>query len=205
MPNIYIKKLYDASGKEFDLKKKMVKRYIDNEVGYKEVSVDESIKDYLTEIKKFQNTDGGFVYWYDSEYKFSDIHLTSYILSSLSEIKSLGYEVDKNMTANAAKYLKSEFTKNKTCGENIFGKCISKELKVEILFALNTFDTKDYEVYNMYKTLDVSKMPRLYKADLASTLSQITTLSKTQKDTLQKEGIKIVNNALGEELVYNPK
>ena len=58
MPNIYVKKLYDASGKPFDLKTKMVEKYNDNEVGYKKVSVDEAIKDYLIEIKKFQNTDG---------------------------------------------------------------------------------------------------------------------------------------------------
>lgn len=205
MPNIYIKKLYDTAWKEFDLKKKMVKRYIDNEVWYKEISLDEAIKDYLTEIKKFQNTDWGFMYWFDTEYKFSDIHLTNYILTSLFEIKSLWYEVDKKVLDNAKNYLKNEFYKKATCSEKVWQNCISLELKSEILLALNNADNKDYEVFKMFKTLDLSKLNNLSKADLISKVSNISSLTKIESDNLKKDALEIASKILSNELVFNPR
>ncbi|MDD5769828.1 MAG: MG2 domain-containing protein [Candidatus Gracilibacteria bacterium] len=206
MPNIYIKKLYDIAGVPFDLKKKMVKKYIDNEIGYKDVSVDEAIKDYLIEIKKFQNDDGGFVYWSDIEYKWSDLHLTNYILTSLSEIKSLGYDIDKNVLNNAKNYLKNEFYKRPVCVSAFYiENCISLSLKSQMLLALNSYDNKDYEVYKMFKTLNIEKLDNLTKADLISKISNISSLSKTESDKLKKESQDIISKVLSNELVFNPR
>lgn len=205
MPNIYIKKLYDIAGKDFDLKTKMVEKYIDNEVWYKKVSVDETIKDYLIEIKKFQNTDGWFMYWFDTEYKWSDIHLTSYIVSSLSDIESLGYWVDKKVLDNAKTYLKNEFYKKATCSEKIIQNCLALEIKSEIVLALNNADNKDYEVYKMFKTLNISKLNNLARADFISKISNIKSLLKFESDKLKKEATDIISKVLSNELVFNPR
>lgn len=205
MPNIYIKKLYDITWKEFDLKKKMVKKYIDNKVWYKEISLDEVIKDYLIEIKKFQNIDWWFMYWYDTEYKISDIHLTNYILTSLSEIALLWYDVDKKLQENAKKFLKNEFYKKAICWDKVFENCISLELKSEILLALNNADNKDYEVFKMFKTLDLSKLNNLSKADLISKISNISSLTNIEKDNLKKESQEITSKILSNELIFNPR
>lgn len=205
MPNIYVKKFYDVAGKEFDFKKKMIKKYIDNEVWYKEISVDEAIQNYLIEIKKFQNTDGWFIYWYDTEYTYSDIHLTSYILSSLSEIKLLWYTVDTKVLENANVYLKKEFYKKPTCSEKIWNNCMSLEMKSEILLSLNTANNKDYEVYKMFQTLDISKMNNLARANLISKISNITSMVKMEREKLKKEATEIISKILSNELVFNPK
>ncbi len=205
MPNIYIKNLYDAAWIPFDLNKKMVKKYIDNEVWYKEISVSEAIKDYLIEIKKFQNNDWGFMYFYDTDYKYSDIALTNYILTSLSKISSLWYEVDKKMQENTRKYLKNEFYKKTTCSEKIWENCISLELKSEILLALNNYDNTDYEVYKMFKTLKLDDMLKLRKLDIVSRLSNIATLTESEKESLKSDSLKMANEILSNELVFNPR
>ena len=205
MPNVYIKKLYDIAWVAFDLKTKMVKKYIDNEVWYKEISVDEAIKDYLMEIKKFQNTDGWFMYWYDTIDKISDIHLTNYILSSLSELKWLWYTVDNGVLKQARDYLKNEFENMPTCSEKIWNDCITVRQKSDILLALNTYDSKDYEVYKMLKTLDISKEENLYQADIISRISNISTLLKSESAPLKKDASTIVWKILSNELVINPR
>lgn len=205
MPNVYIKKLYDVSWKEFDFKKKFIKKYINNEVWYKEISLDEVIKDYLSEIKKFQNDDWWFMYWYDSLYKYSDTHLTSYILSSLSQIKSLWYSVDKKVLENAKNYLVTEFYKKPTCSEKVLNNCVSLENKTEILKALNIYNSNDYEVYKMFKTLNTSKLSKLDDSYILANMSKISSVSKLEKDLLTKKAINIVNEILSNELVFNPK
>jgi hypothetical protein len=127
------------------------------------------------------------MYWYDSEYKISDTHLTNYILTSLSEIKSLGYSVDKKLLDDTANYLKNEFYKKPTCSDKIVDKCISSELKSEIILALNAYDPSDYEVYRMYKTLDISKLQRLQKALLVSKLSKISSLTPFESSKLKND------------------
>ncbi|MBW7954842.1 hypothetical protein H3C61_03440 [Candidatus Gracilibacteria bacterium] len=205
MPYIYIKKLYNSVGKEYDLKKITLKKYINNIVGYKDISVDELIKDYLVSIKKYQNIDFGFTYWYDSTYKISDINLTNYVLSSLSEIKSLGYNVDEKILKNSSNYLKNEFYKNKTCDEKIKNNCISIELKKDILLALTTYDLDDYEVYKMYKTLNINLLSELSASDLMSQILQIKSLPKEEKDLITKELLKKVEKIFANNLIYNPK
>lgn len=205
MPNIYIKKLYNVAWADFDLTKKMVKKYISNEVWYEEISVDELIKDYLTEIKKFQNTDWWFMYWNDGDYKYSDIHLTSYIISSLSQIQSIWYEVDKKMITQASNYLKNEFYNKPTCWENITQKCVWLELKKEIILALNSVNNSDYEAYKMYKILDLKNISKLEKLHLISQISNITSLSQTEKEQLKQESLKLSKEILSNELVFNPK
>lgn len=110
LPNLLLKKLYTSASQPFDLAKKMVKYWSDEDGAYRETSVDEIIKNYLVEIKKFQKFDGGFDYWSDIPFKtYSDFSLTSYILSSVSLARDLGYPIDKTTFQKTVGYLKSRF------------------------------------------------------------------------------------------------
>jgi len=58
LPNLLMKQLYTSASQPFDLTKKMVQYWSEEDAAYKEKSVDEIIKDYLVEIKQFQKFDG---------------------------------------------------------------------------------------------------------------------------------------------------
>jgi len=79
------------------------------------------------------------------------------------------------------------------------------ELKSEILLALNNADNKDYEVFKMFKTLDLSKLNNLSKADLISKISNISSLTNIEKDNLKKESQEITSKILSNELIFNPR
>lgn len=206
MPNIYIKKLYDVAWVPFDLKTKMITKYIDSDTWYKEISLDDVIKDYLIEIKKFQNIDWWFSYWYDWNYVKSDVFLTSYILTSLSEIKSLWYKFDEIILTNGVSYLKKEFYDKKVCDENNYTDCLTLDTKIDIIKATLSVNKDDYESYKMYKILDLSKYENsLSKAILLSKLANIKDITKEEKEQLKKDAILIVNKILSNDLVFNPK
>jgi hypothetical protein len=79
-----------------------------------------------------------------------------------------------------------------TCSEKIWNDCITVRQKSDILLALNTYDSKDYEVYKMLKTLDISKEENLYQADIISRISNISTLLKSESAPLKKDASTIV-------------
>ena len=110
LPDILLKKLSISALQPHDLTKKMVKYWSEEDNEYKQKSVDETIKDVLVEVKQFQKFDGGFDYWHDLTYKtYSDFSLTSYILSSVSMARDIGYPIDQNAFKKAAIYLKNRF------------------------------------------------------------------------------------------------
>jgi uncharacterized protein YfaS (alpha-2-macroglobulin family) len=110
LPNLLMKRLYTSASQPFDLTKKMVKYWSDEDGAYREKSVDEVIKDYLVEIKKFQKFDGGFDYWSDITFKtYSDFSLSAYILSSVSLARDLGYPIDRSAFEKTVSYLKNRF------------------------------------------------------------------------------------------------
>lgn len=111
MPTVYLKQLYDSVKVPFDLKTKMVKEYIGPYDGYQERSLDTVLRGYLVEIKNFQHLNGGFAYWMDSKYE--DYPLTISLVSTLSEIRSIGYTPNDAMMESATKYLKAKFYENK--------------------------------------------------------------------------------------------
>ncbi|MBP8017071.1 hypothetical protein KAZ01_03620, partial [Candidatus Gracilibacteria bacterium] len=116
MSNVYIKKLYNSVNIPFDLKTKMVKKWVDSETGYKQYSVDELIKNYLIEIAKFQKNSGGFSYWTENNsyyISYANFDLTSYIVESIGNIKDLGYNLDDKIMKNAISYLKTRFYTDK--------------------------------------------------------------------------------------------
>jgi uncharacterized protein YfaS (alpha-2-macroglobulin family) len=57
-PYALTKLLYTAMGKEYNLKKIMIKERVDADEGYQDISVDEYIKNYLTDLQTFQKNDG---------------------------------------------------------------------------------------------------------------------------------------------------
>ncbi len=214
MPNIYIKKLYDATGNPFDFKTKMVK-YFDSEAGKeKEKSLDQIIQEYLTDIRKFQKNDGGFVYWYDvdnSYPNYSDFSLSSYILKSAAQIKEAGYTLDAETYTNLVSYLKARFYKNQRegCVVSKYDNCKYDELqRLEAIEAILTYKSQDYEAYKMFKLLDFknsSSSTLLKKAKVIALLNQVKSILTSQKQWLTTEGIEALKKVQNEELVFNPR
>lgn len=205
MPHIYLKKLYESAWVPYDLKTKTIKKYIDTEVGYKDISLDEAIKDYISEIGKFQNRDGGFMYWYDTAYKVSDIHLSAYLLSSFSQLEQVWYQINQKIITELKSYLKNQFTKKSICSDTITQNCMVLDIKVMILLALYEANPEDGELYKMYSTLPIEKLSKLVHVDIISKLLSIPTLGVTQKDTLEKKAITLINEIISNELIFNPR
>ncbi|TGL60489.1 MG2 domain-containing protein [Leptospira sarikeiensis] len=67
------------------------------------------IKDqFLDEIDDFQNSDGGFVFWKDTNFKqISDPYLSAHIMFTLQTAKKAGYSVNAFMYSKGISYLKS--------------------------------------------------------------------------------------------------
>jgi alpha-2-macroglobulin len=214
LPNIVIKKLYDTLGQPFDLKTKMVK-YFDSETGKeKEKSLDQVIQEYLTDIRKYQKNDGGFVYWYDIDNNYpnySDFSLSSYILKANSQIRDAGYTLDDDTFKKLEKYLKTRFYKNQRegCVVTKYDDCKYDELqRLESIEAILTYKKNDYEAYKMYTLLDFknpSVSTLLKKVKVIALLKDIPTLVTSQKEKLITEGQALLQTVQNEELVLNPK
>lgn len=215
MPNVYIKKLYDAAKVPSDLKNKFISYWISNDEWYAKKSIDDILKDYLIEIKKFQNPDGWFVYWYDIKYmdfaNYSDFGLTSYILSSVSKIRDIGYTIDESSYNNTVKYLKTRFYKNQIewCIPSTGNSCRYPEnLRLQAIDSLLTYNANDYEAYKMRKLISLPQEDNStlsIKTLVIAKLIKLTALSQSEKDDLKKQAIENVNKVINEQLVYNPK
>ncbi len=108
MPAVYAKSLYTSIDLPYDLREKKIQRYIDSFTGYQDVSLDESIREYLASIGSYQRSDGGFGYWTDS--KSSDLVLSTRMASAFSEISHIGYAPDRQMTEKLQKYLDTKLS-----------------------------------------------------------------------------------------------
>lgn len=214
MPNIFIKSLYNSAWVDFDLKTKYIDYYDDYDKIMKKKSVDEVIKDYLIEIRKYQKLDWWFVYFYDADEtyypNYSDFHLTSYILEAWAKIRSIWYKLEETNYFNAVAYLKKRFYENKIewCEITKYNDCKYSETdKLKALNSILEFTPNDYEVYKMYKLLnfkDFSTSENLEKVLLIWKLLKLD-ISTEEKANLEKEAKEIVDNILTQDLVYNPK
>lgn len=215
MPNVFIKNLYDAAQVSFDLKNKFITYWISNDEWYWKKSVDEVIKDYLIELKKFQNADWWFVYWYDIKdlgyLNYSDFNLTSYILSSVSQIRNTGYTIDETIYNNTVRYLKNRFYKNQIewCIPTKDYDCKYPEVyRLKAIEALLDYNPNDYEAYKMRKLINIpieDNSTRIMKALTITKLLKISDMTQPEKDELKKQAVDYLNKVINEQLVYNPK
>lgn len=212
---MYIKKLYDSLGKPFDLKQKKVPYYDEATFSQKEKSLDQILQEYLTDIRKYQKNDGGFVYWYDTDTQYqnySDFQLSSYILSANSTIRDIGgYTLNAESMKNLQKYLKARFYKNQRegCIVTEYNDCKYDETeRLQALEALLTFQKNDYEVYKMYKLLNLknpSVSTLLKKVKVIALLQNVTSIVTSQKEALIKDAKETLQQVQNDELVQNPK
>ncbi len=214
MPNVYIKKLYDSIWRDYDFKSKQIKYfdYLDN--NFKSKSIDQTIKEYLVDIRKFQNEDWGFVYRYDvsSQFKnYSDFALSSYILESFSNLAKIWYKQDNTINLNLVKYLKENLYKNQIdwCIKNEKNNCEYSEFdRLNAINSILDYNKDDYEAYKIYKLIDIknNKLSSiLNESILISKLIKINWISKEEKQTLEAKQKENINYILNDELVYNPK
>ncbi len=213
-PNIYIKKLYDSVWMSFDLKTKMIDYYDSEERAYKKKSLDQVIKEYIVDIRKFQKIDGWFVYWYDVDSRYpnySDYHLTSYILKSLSQLWGLGYKQEEKIMLDTVAYLKARFYKNQIewCVVTSLNDCKYNELdRLSAIEAIQNYKTDDYETYKMYKLITLKSDDTtsiLKKSIVVANLLKIKSLSEDEKTSLKAEVKKDITKVINNELVYNPR
>jgi len=213
MPNVYIKNLYNSVWETYDLTTKLLDYYDSNTHSYKQKSVDQIIKEYLVNIKKFQKEDWGFVYWYDinSTYpNFSSFKLTSYILKSLSSLREIWYEVEDEILINADKYLKHRFALNRRewCNYNKYNCEYNEYDRFAAIEAILTYNSQDNDAYKMYKQLELKNynISNTLKKDLVlNKLANLNSLTTEEKNALITEIKNDVNNIVNNELVYNPR
>jgi len=212
--NVYIKSLYDSIWKDFDLKNKYITYFDDESKIYRKKSLDLVINEYLVDIRKFQNNDWWFVYWYDISNgikNYSDFNLTAYILKSLSELKSIWYKQEDKVMLDALNYLKNWFYKNRIewCIETDYNNCKYSDVdRLSAIEAIQSYNSNDYEVYKMFKLLELNQKDTstlLKKWLVLAKLLEIKTLSTEEKASLQKTLDNDINSVINNELVYSPK
>ena len=213
MPNVFIKKLYSSVWEDFDFKTKMIKYWVWEYVWYKNKSLDQVIKEYLVNIRKYQKNDWWFVYFYDINYwnNYSNFWLSSYILESWANIKSVWYSLDEKTYFDTIKYLKNRFYLNSRewCRVTNYNNCKYSELnRLKAVSAILSFDNTDYEAYKMFKLINfknINNSINLEKVKVIAKLFNLKQITKIEKNNLKTEAKKIIDKIISEELVFNPK
>lgn len=213
-PNVYIKKLYDSVWMDFPLKTKKITYYDFDEKITQEKSLDQVIKEYIVDIRKFQNPDWWFVYWYDINPKFnnySDLSLSSYILDSFAKLGKLWYKQDEKISLDLLNYIKNRLYADEIewCKKTKDNNCTYPvNQKLEALNSILTYDLEDVDAIKIYKMINVNEndiSAILNESHIISKLLQSTSISSEEKNTLTNKVNKNISKILSEELVYNPK
>ncbi len=204
MPSVYLKELYEVSWREYDLTKKFIKKYVDNNVWYIDVSVDSSIKDYLSKLQKFQNTDWWFKYWSDISDEKSNLELTIYWFSSLSKISSLWYKIDQTILKNTKTYL-LEKLKKPTCNNYNTSSCLAETEKLSIINSLYDFDNQNKELYDYFENISSKKVDNINYLYSLSKFINVSYLSDKIKKDLLKQALSKLDFIISNELVITPK
>ncbi len=213
MPQIYLKELYDTIGLPYDLNKIMVKKYISRSEGYRDIPLKDVISDVVHSVSSYQQPDGGFGYWIDSEY--SDIHLTLSVVSRLQDLERIGFTLDPAVRTQVAKYLKNVFYTNTRpfCREYCTYAVTDRLQMIEwVLDAV----PDDYEAYKMYQILsaemkNTDKNPdsgtdfSLAHARLLVELSKLTWVRENDRKSLLTKAIEIIKKVGNENIVMNPR
>jgi hypothetical protein len=92
MSHIYIKKLFLSAkkGDAYNFDKIFFSEWTDQFDGYQKIALPSYIKSQLASIEKYQNTDGGFMFRYDTTSpQQSSVWLTNYIITSLAALRDV--------------------------------------------------------------------------------------------------------------------
>lgn len=209
MSNIYLKELFDSAQIDFDLKKKIIK-YSDEDWEH-QISVEQSIKDYLVNIFSFQKPNWWFVYWpnmINSESTYSDYDLTSMIVESIWRIKQLWFSVNDDKLIVAIKYLKDRFYLNsfENCTNKNKDACKYPEIqRLNAIKAILSYNGNDYEAYKMWKLLNLETIPVASQSLAIWKLLNLKDLGATDKDNLTNYAITNINKVLSEQLTFNQR
>jgi uncharacterized protein YfaS (alpha-2-macroglobulin family) len=178
MPQLYLKKLYQAVGKDYDL-------------------TPQAFQDLILSLHNYQNADGGMLYRDTSLH--SDLSLSLQVLNHLTLLQSNNYKWDKTSIDNLIKYLKAEFYRGNpaycsTCN-------YTTTQKLEILDAIQSYrhslKQQDVEIEKMYAQLSFANL------SVSAKLLQARVLSKLPDKW--EETLKIFNQILNDDLTMNSK
>lgn len=212
MPNVYLKRLYDAAWQVFDLSKKNVKVYIDSDTWYKNVPEDEIIRNYIAESEKYQKFNWWFVYWSDSNERYADFRLTSIIVKWMSELKAIWFKINEVSIKDALAYLKTRFYANQIEWCSSYSNsdiCKYPETyRLNAIDALLSYNPSDYEWYKMWKVLNLKWneiSTKVAELEVIWKLLNNKNLKTNEKADLKKKWIRLWNEIIKENLVYNPR
>ena len=158
MAHIYIKKLFISAQKDaaYNLDKIFVSEWVDQFDGYKKVPLPTYIKSQLASVEKYQNTDGGFMFRYDTKVaQKSSVGLTNYIISSLAALRDIGFTITDKIPNNAITYLKDQLYANQKL-------CVQKKINcqqraqegMDTINAILDFSPSDTTTAKMWELVD---------------------------------------------------
>lgn len=213
-PMLVLKQLYTKLNEAYDLKKLKIERREDSNEGNVKVSRDQVIQEYIAELPNFQNRDGGMSYWADRKDKDpSDLWVTSYLLSTISDLQVLGYKVSEKMISNMRAYMESERYRN------IRPYCVGTNCeydlstRIAVIDALARQSTNEYTAYKMRTLLQEKSKKELQNSPdlllpqslMLAHLSKNTNLSAGERDTLLSDAKKNIQQVQNDDLVVNPR
>lgn len=203
MAHIYIKDLFLSvkKGDAYDFDKIFYSEWTDQFDGYKKVALPGYIKSQLASLEKYQNTDGGFMYRYDTTLpQKSSIWLTIYIVSALAALRDAGFTVADKIPTNAINYLKERFyASQKYCVQNKINCEWRAQQGIATISALMDFSPSDTSTLKMWELI------KPYMKDNISLLSAVKQAIILGKLWQKKEASKVVNTLLNNQLVMEPK
>ncbi|MDD3262384.1 MAG: MG2 domain-containing protein [Candidatus Absconditabacteria bacterium] len=213
IPIALLKKLHNKLNESYDLKKIKTQRREGSDEGMAEVSLDQVIQEFITELPSFQNRDGGMVYRADSKDKSpSNMRVTSYLLSTIGYLQEIGYQIPAKVISDMRSYLQTERYHNKMPNCQTFCE-YDLGTRIMVIDALANQSKNEYLPYKMRtllketktKELDQRKDLLLSQALMLAKLSQNTNLSKKEQDGVLEDAKKILQKVQNNDLVVNPR
>ena len=203
MSHVYIKKLFTSAkkGDAYNLDKIFFSQRVDQFDGYKKIAVPAYIKSQLASLEKYQNTDGGFMFRYDTTIpQKSSVWLTNYIITSLAALRDIGFTVSDKITSKAIAYLKKQFYADQK-------RCIQKKINcewraqqgMETISAIIDFTPGDTSASKMWELVTP------YIKDNTSAILLTKKAILLGKLWQTKQVTELLNTVLKNQLVMEPK
>lgn len=173
---------------------------IAKEYGYKIDNIDKKVIEALQILYKYQQNDGGWGWWMNSEK--SNLLISSYVLEALNIIKNKGYQVSQKVIDDGLNYIKS----NKINGYenyilNLYNEAINLNVqntnKIDLLF-MSLYDKKAFELIKNFisETEDIISFDanNNYTTDIELNSYLLISMIKNHYDN--NSIIKLMNNII---------
>lgn len=213
IPMALLKQLYNKLNEPYDLKKIKIKRREWSDEWLVEISWDQAIQEFISELPNFQNRDWWMAYRADSKDKLpSNMRATSYLLSTIWYLQEIWYKVPAKIVSDMRSYLQTERYRNKkpNCS---FSSCeYSIDTRIMVIDSLAHQSKNDYTPYKMRTLLKETKSKELERKNLQLSqvlmlikLSKNSNISSKERDNIWELAKEIIQKVQNDDLVVNPR